>query len=64
VNVFGIYLLVLVSQYVINNWLHLGFTWYLLPAYLILTSIIYAVARLVWFLVLGLIEYYYDEIAH
>lgn len=64
VNVFGIYLLALVSQYVINNWLHLGFSWYLLPAYLILTSIIYVIARLLWFLVRGLIEYYYDEIAH
>jgi hypothetical protein len=62
VNVFGIYLLVLVSQYVINHWLHIHFIWYLLPAYIVLTSVIYAVARLLWFLIRGLIEYYYDEI--
>ncbi|HSX02513.1 MAG TPA: hypothetical protein VLI05_04340 [Candidatus Saccharimonadia bacterium] len=63
VNVFGIYVLVLLSQFVITRWLHLGFLWYLLPLYVVVSSGLYVVARFGWFLVRGLIEYYYDEIA-
>ncbi len=64
VNVFGVYLLVLLTQYVADRLLHLKFTWILLPVYVVLSSIIYFVTRVAWALAQRLIEYYYDEVLH
>jgi hypothetical protein len=62
INVFGIYVLVLLVGWLNVHILRLpGTVWYW-PVYLVLASIVYTVARLVWALAQQVIEWHYDLI--
>jgi hypothetical protein len=60
INVYGVYLLVLAVQYLDRHFLHLPQTIFILPVYLVLFSICYFVARVIWALAQRGIEYYYE----
>lgn len=60
VNVFGISLIVWVTQYVTGHILHWHFSFSFIPLALVLFSITYLVMRAIWAGARRLIEYYYD----
>ncbi|HEY2004773.1 MAG TPA: hypothetical protein VGH44_06715 [Candidatus Saccharimonadia bacterium] len=61
INIFGVYFLVLLVEWIDAHLLHIGRTIYLWPLYLVLFSFTYVVARVVWALAQIAIEYYYDK---
>ena len=61
INIFGVYFLVLLVEGVDSHFLHLSRTVYLWPLYVVLFSLTYIAARIVWALAQIAIEYYYDK---
>jgi drug/metabolite transporter (DMT)-like permease len=60
INVFGIYFLVLLVQWLDAHLLHLPNTILVWPIYLLLFSVIYAVARVAWVFAQRGIEWHYE----
>lgn len=61
INIFGVYFLVLLVEWLDTHLLHLSRTIYLWPLYIVLFSLTYIVARIAWALAQIAIEYYYDK---
>lgn len=59
INVFGIYILVLLVEWLDAHFLHLSGTVWLWPLYIVLFSVTYFVARLAWAGLLRGIEWHY-----
>jgi hypothetical protein len=61
VNIFGLFVIVWLTERLFHNVLHFSLTWPLIPLFLLLFSSTYFVARLVWALGRRLIEYFYES---
>ena len=61
INIFGVYFLVLLVEWIDSHILHLSRTIYLWPLYIVLFSLTYIAARIVWALAQIGIEYYYER---
>lgn len=61
INIFGVYFLVLLVEWLDARFFHLSSSIFLWPLYVVLFSLTYIVARIAWALAQIAIEYYYDK---
>ena len=61
VNIFGLFVIVWLTERLFHNVLHLSLTLPVVPLFLLLFSAVYFFARLTWALGRRLIEYFYDS---
>lgn len=64
INIFGLYLIAWVAERIFHNAFHWNLTLALAPVFLVIFSVSYFVARVLWVYVRRLIERYYDSTSY